>query len=279
MNFQELCQTFVNLRKRWPSDWPGLTFVVNSALAKLGHVQGAPLQPRLQALLDCVLLVSECVERDGAKRAKNSQEPSYHSRLHIADTIVAMTALLRAQRLANGHSPHSPLSRHEWQMFLAICSHDLFHSGKINQYAAQIEGQSVASLVPLMQKCKVHAADQRAIRRMILQTDPAMVKGSHLRVRSIAFSEKSLPCQIVMVQEADIMASSLPTIGDDLTQKLSQEWREVDPLRSKSLLSKQARIFFLKEFALFSSPASRYLGIQTVIDHQIHALTQASSRA
>lgn len=128
-----------------------------------------------------------------------------------------------------------------------------------------------------MQKCGVFEEDQKAVGHLILQTDPTLVKESHQKVRGRAFDPSMLPCQTVLVQEADIMASSMPGIGDDLTLQLSDEWRSVDPSRSKSLLSRQSRIFFLKEFALFSSPASQSLGIQSVIDRQITDLTQAIS--
>lgn len=277
MDLQQLCQTFVSLRKRWPHDWPGLPRVVNSALLKLGHAPGARLPPRSQSMLDCVTLIAKLVEHDGAKKSKISKEPSYHNRLHIADTVVALTTLLLAQRGNNGPSATASLTAHEWQMFLAICSHDLFHSGKINQFTSEIEGQSVAALRPLMQKCGVFEEDQKAVGHLILQTDPTLVKESHQKVRGMAFDASVLPCQTVLVQEADIMASSIPGIGDDLTLQLSDEWRSVDPSRSKSLLSRQSRIFFLKEFALFSSPASQSLGIQSVIDRQIKDLTQAIS--
>lgn len=277
MNLEQLCQTFVNLRKRWPHDWPGLPRVVSSALQQLGQAPGGRLPPRSQSMFDCVTSIAERIELDGAQKSKVSQEPSYHNRLHIADTVVALTTLLLAQRSNKGQSAPSLLTPHEWQMFLAICSHDLFHSGKINQFTSQIEGQSVASLRPLMQKCGVFEEDQKAVGHMILQTDPTLVKESHHKVRGMAFDDSMLPCQTVLVQEADIMASSMPGIGDDLTLQLSDEWRSVDPSRAMSLLSKQSRIFFLREFALFSSPASQSLGIQSVIDRQIKDLTQAIS--
>ena len=126
-----------------------------------------------------------------------------------------------------------------------------------------------------MQKCGVFEEDQKAVGHLILQTDPTLVKASHQKVRGMAFDGRMLPCQTVLVQEADIMASAMPGIGEDLTVQLSDEWRSVDPSRSMSLLSKQSRIFFLQEFALFSSPASQSLGVQSVIDRQIKALTQA----
>jgi len=275
MDLQQLCQTFVNLRKRWPHDWPGLPRVVNSALLQLGHSPGARLPQRYQAMLDCVTSIAQRIEHDGAQKSKVSLEPSYHNRLHISDTVVALTTLLLAQRSCQGQSSPSTLLPHEWQMFLAICSHDLFHSGKINQFTSEIEGQSVAALTPLMQMCGVHEDDQKAVSHMILQTDPTLVKESHQKVRGRVFDDRQLPCQTVLVQEADIMASAMPEIGDGLTHQLSDEWRTVDPSRSKSLLSKQSRIFFLREFALFSSPASQVLGIQSVIDRQIKDLSQA----
>ena len=82
-------------------------------------------------------------------------------------------------------------------------------------------------------------------------------------------------CLLVLIQECDIMASTLPATGGQLTQQLSDEWATVAPDRSQSLLTNKGRLFFLKHMALFSSPSSRLLGIQATIDQQIAALEQA----
>lgn len=275
MNLQQLQQTFWNLRKRWPQDWPGFEKVVDSALWQLGHKSSSSLTPRLQALQTCVRDVARQVEQSGQQQALRGREPDYHNRLHISDTLVALTALLRQQRAVDLRPIQAPLSLQEWQMVLAICSHDLLHTGGVNRYTSELEAQSLAALTPLMQRHGVGDEDQAAIGYMILQTDPSLVKASHQQVRQAPFDLMRLSCQTVLIQEADILASALPRIGEALTRQLSLEWSKLDKQRAQSLLSTQARLFFLREMALFSSPASQRLGIQALIDRHMAALSKS----
>ncbi len=275
MNLQQLRQTFLNLRKRWPQNWPGFDRVVQSALHQLGHSANEPLAPRLQAMHACILEVAMQVEQVGQAQALQGREPDYHNRLHISDTLVALTALLLQQRAVDQRAAQGPLSPQEWQMVLAICSHDLLHTGGINRYTSELEAQSLAALTPLMQRHGVMDEDQAAIGYMILQTDPSLVKASHQQVRQAPFDLTRLSCQTVLIQEADILASALPQIGEALTRQLSQEWSKIDPQRAQSLLSVQARLFFLREMALFSSPASQRLGIQALIDRHTASLVKS----
>lgn len=273
MNFQDLRQTFLNLRKRWPADWPGFDKVVESALQQLGHRPRPALSPRARAMHACVLAVAQRVEQEGARLARVDDEPAYHNRLHISDTLVALTALLLQQRKADKRPAKAALSIHEWQMLLAICSHDLLHTGGINRHTSELEARSLAALTPLMHGHGVWDEDQAAVAYMILQTDPSLVKASHHQVRATSFSLERLACRTVLIQEADILASALPGIGEALTVKLSQEWSKIDAQRGQSLLSVPARLFFLNEMALFTSPASHHLGLPGVIERQVATLS------
>ena len=91
-------------------------------------------------------------------------------------------------------------------------------------------------------------------------------------VQGIEFNINNPKCLTVLIQESDILASSLPGIGNQLTVQLSDEWADVSPERSQSLLGTKSRIFFLRHMALFSSPSSRLLGIQPIIDREIQRL-------
>jgi hypothetical protein len=126
-----------------------------------------------------------------------------------------------------------------------------------------------------MQQHKVHKDDQALISSMILRTDPVFVPETHLAIAGLTFDVADPRCLLVLIQECDILASSLPSTGGGLTQQLSDEWASVAPDRSQSLLTAKGRLFFLKHMALFSSPSSRLLGIQATIDQQIAELEQA----
>lgn len=272
MNLSYLEATLTNLRAKWPDQWPGMGVVVNQALQQLGYVEGMALSTQDQALRNCIDSVIEMIEADGKARHAAQQEPSYHNRLHFSDATVCLTALLLNQRIASRQALDVPPSHSEWVAMLAIVSHDFLHTGKINQFPSEIELHSIDALRPHMAQHGVAPEDQELIRELILKTDPSFVPACHEAVQGIEFNINNPKCLTVLIQESDILASSLPGIGNQLTVQLSDEWADVSPERSQSLLGTKSRIFFLRHMALFSSPSSRLLGIQPIIDREIQRL-------
>lgn len=272
MDLSYLEVTLKNLRDRWPDKWPGLAVVVDSALRQLGFNASVKLPARQQALHDCMADVIDAIEKDGKNRAGKHQEPRYHNRLHFADAVVAITVMLMSQRQIAGRAFNTPLSHEESLALFIMVSHDFLHNGQINQFRSEIEAKSVKALVPYLKKHKVSAKDQATIREIILKTDPAFVAESHQHIAGLPFDLADPRCLLVLVQECDILASTLPITGKTLTQQLSEEWADVAPDRSLALLPPAGRIFFLKKMALFSSPASLALGIQQNIDRQLARL-------
>jgi hypothetical protein len=275
MNLLYLQDKLTNLRAQWPHAWPGMASVMRSTLAQLGWHAEAKLSPRDQALHDCIFSVIAAIEADGQQRAAQHQEPQYHNRLHFADALVSLTVLLANERQLAGRSATELPSHAEWVGMLTVVSHDFLHTGKINQFRSEIEILSVNALTPHMRQHMVHEDDQAVISSMILRTDPVFVPETHLAIAGLRFDVSDPRCMLVLIQECDILASSLPTTGNGLTQQLSDEWASVAPDRSQSLLTDKGRLFFLKHMALFSSPSSRLLGIQAIIDQQIAELEQA----
>jgi hypothetical protein len=272
MDLTYLETTLQNLREKWPNNWPGLAVVLNSSLNKLGFDDSIKMPARHRALHDCIFSVVKAIEKDGVQRAKGQQEPRYHNRLHFADTVVALTVMLLNLRKFSGRSMKEQLSHSEWLAMLIMVSHDFLHNGQINQFRSEIEAMSVKALVPHMKKHKVSARDQALISAIILKTDPAFVAESHEQIERQAFDLSDPKCLLVLIQECDILASSLPETGKTLTQQLSEEWADVAPDKSLALLPPAGRLFFLKRMALFSSPASQALKIQRNIDQQIAAI-------
>ena len=275
MDLTYLETTLQNLRDKWPDQWPGLAVVFNSSLNQLGFDAKVKLPARQQALHDCIFSVIEAIEKDGTKRAKRQQEPRYHNRLHFADTVVALTVMLMNLRKIAGQSLQEQPNHSEWLALLIMISHDFLHNGQINQFRSEIESMTVKALVPHMKKHKVSAKDQAIISSIILKTDPAFVAESHQQIEGMTFDIADPRCLLVLIQECDILASSLPVTGKTLTQQLSEEWADIAPDRSMALLPPAGRLFFLKRMALFSSPASRSLRIQQNINQQIAAIELA----
>ena len=262
--------TLLNLRERWPRGWPGLPLIFQRCVTQLGHPLKPPT-PRLQSVASCALEVAQWLEQEGRRTQRRGREPQYHNRLHMADTLVCMTVLLRAQRHVQG-PPSNKSRRHEWLALLAMLSHDLLHDGSVNQYPAQLESRSVQALLPVMQRHGVASEDQAVVRHLILKTDPLCVRHSHAQVADRVFTVEDVDCLAVLVQEADILASTLAVTAMDLTRGLSQEWEQANPSMAPVLLTHLGRLRFLEFAALFSSPASRWMGIQQARQAEIDRL-------
>ena len=125
-----------------------------------------------------------------------------------------------------------------------------------------------------MQAAQLDQADQDAVSHIILMTDPLCVKASHRSVADQPFDLRELGWQTVLVQEADILASTLPGTQEGLTRSLSQEWAPTNPEAAAHLLKTQSRAMFLEHAALFSSPAARWLGLDHVKQAQLVRLRQ-----
>ena len=271
MEINKLSDEFIKLRESWSSQWQGLPQVMSRCLARLGYEPATLLDQHTQAVCNCIQSVVELVERDGEMRATFNQEPHYHNRLHVADTLVSLTTLLLLQRQCSCDSRSSP-SHTEWVAMLTMLSHDLLHDGTINKFSSEIEARSVYYLEPYLQEHRVDQSDQLIIKELILLTDPIMVQKCHDKIRNRVFSILDIDCLAVLIQEADILASTLPDIGSKLAEKLSNEWAKINYQGAHALTTVIGRVEFLHKTALFSSPASNLLEINTLKCEQLLAL-------
>jgi hypothetical protein len=271
MNIKELQVTLLSLNDCWEQRWPGLPLFMNKCLVRLGHPSTSRLAKETQAIHDCIQSVALLIEQDGQARASLNQEPHYHNRLHVANTLVTLTTLLLLQRQCSGDERSIP-SHIEWLAMLIMLSHDLLHDGSINRQESQIEARSVAYLKPLMQQHQVDLADQHIIQIIILLTDATLVKAGHEKIKNKPFFIEDMDCLTVLIQEADILASAMPEVGPLLTKQLANEWAKINYHGMSALTTASGRIEFLRHGALFSSPASQLLGINAVKSAQLLAL-------
>lgn len=262
----ELTAALRQLRRPWPAHWPGLPLVWTRAWHQL-HPAMPRRGSRAHALWTLGLDVVQRVEVDGASRQALGREPQYHNRLHIADTLVCMTYLLRAARAAQ--VPGAGDARLDVLALAIMAGHDYLHPGGSNAHPAQFETQAVHDLQPLMAQAGVAQADQSVLAHCILATDPTRVRANHQAVQARAFDLRDPDCLSVLVQEADILASTLPQTQAGLTLALSQEWVPTQPVAAGNLLLPQNRLLFLEHAALFSSPAAAWLGLDRVKDRQM----------
>lgn len=273
MTIKELQSTFNQLNDCWGPQWPGLPLVMNNCLMRLGHQSAAVMGRRTQAIHDCIQGVVQLIEEDGQARASLNQEPDYHNRLHVANTLEALTTLLLLQRQFSDADRSTP-SHMEWTAMLIMLSHDLLHDGSVNRQQCQIEARSVQYLKPLMRQYEVDQADQHIIKMIILMTDSTLVKAGHDKIKDKPFFIEDIDCLTVLIQEADILASAMPEVGPLLSKQLASEWAKINYQDTSALTTPAGRSEFLRNGALFSSPASQLLGIEAVKSAQLLALGQ-----
>ncbi len=278
MNLTELEKSLQILRDEWSTEWLGLPAIVDDALRQLGFKDDAELSTADASLHRCIMQMSEVIEMEGSELSRKCEELSYHNRLHIADVVKALTCLLQAAREELRLQPGAPLSHEEWIAYLSVVAHDYMHTGFTNTFPSQIELLTSEALRPWMAQAGVTEEDQRLIIQIIIKTDPNCVAETHAAAKDKPFDLKNPLWLTVLVQESDIFASSLPTVGIDLTQRLSSEWSSFSVERAQSLLTNSSRLYFLKNQAIFSSPASKILGIQKLVDQEVESLLRAEDR-
>jgi hypothetical protein len=263
-----LLLTLRNLRRPWPSDWPGLPVVARACLARLGvHPDG----PDLGCRVSCLLELARLVEEDGARRARAGAELAYHNRLHIADTLVALTLLIRVQSAIESRAAATvPLL---WiEALIAMVAHDYLHDGTVNSRLGEIEARSCAAIEPPLVRLGLPADSRQRVLGWIMATDPAVVADHHRWIRQRPFSVDDPLCLQAMINEADILVSALPDFERAQTESLVRERRQSGADASDSLLTAQARRHFLEQVAIFSSDASRRLGLDRLRSSQLRAL-------
>ena len=273
----ELRATYLNLQRAWPDKWPGLPVVFDQCMNQLGWpFSSMSALPQTFSLYQCSKELAEFIEENGKSQFDKNQEPAYHSRLHIADAIVGLTALLLAQRSANDLD--MPTQSHlEMLVMTATLGHDLMHDGSINTYPEELETKSIHHLRPFLTEQHVPVQDIKIIEKLILMTDPAKVSLHHRSIKNIFFDIQVADCLGVLLQEADILASCFEDIGRVRTLLLAKEWSHRFPSKANHLQTQQGRLNFLKINAQFSSPASHILGIPEIVRAQIQFIQNSLS--
>ena len=269
MNLCDLRVQLLHLQQAWQAQWPGLERVVQQTLDRMQQTHPPTQEAASLALTKCMLRVADAIESEGASKAKLGKEPAYHNRLHMAQAFVSMSCLLLTQRELGAKPLSSAYAHRELLALLAMLAHDLFHPGLQNQTPGEIEQLALHGLQPHLDTFGVHAQDQADITYIILHTDPALTAQVHLDCQGKVFDLADTRCLCLLAVEADILASALPDLGPQLSQFLAQEWAPHYPQAAENLLQPNARQGFLKQMALFNSPASRQLGLPEMVARQI----------
>lgn len=274
---QELINAFSELRNSWKLGWAGLPTVITGTLRWLLHDVKSPSRMEEMPLFTILMRTADVVEMNGAQMAKHEVEPAYHNRLHVADTVVSMACLLRANRQLKSRES-MPLSKAEALCILTMLVHDYGHEGHINRSPRMNEKKSISLYTPILKSMGLNSQELDRMNTMVLNTDPKSVSELHRKFKKYPASAKHLGVHEmeILVTEADILASALPYPGFELSRSLCVEWSKLYEEKSTSLITPEGRLGFLKSGAHFSSEAAKALGIPALVNSQMHHLKKSA---
>jgi hypothetical protein len=257
-NMDDLDHVYSVLRDSWQTDWMTLPVVLDVCRQVLFSAH-EHLDGQLLKMLEAAMRVTEAIE----SISQEHLEPHYHNRLHIADALTGLTALLKLQ------TSEFHLADRSWLacLLLTVSAHDFKHPGGANQSPHEIETHSLQALAPLLADSDLDPSWRSVVHHLILKTDPLDVPDNHATVQGFNFAW-NLEWACVLVNEADILASASSVHGPGLSESLASEWKRADHPLHSVVATAAGRQHFLKSI-LFSSPASHRLGVKQTIQSQL----------
>jgi hypothetical protein len=236
------------LRQSWAQDWIGLPVVLKSCAAFLS-LQAPALSLQAHAMLSAALAVARMSEERFAM-ALSPSEPRYHNRLHTADVLTAMALQLDIE------AQHSGISDSDWMCaaLLAAIAHDYMHLGGVNEEVSQMEKQTCELLRPIMKESKVDSVWTERVETAIIRSDFSLAAQNHERVSGTEFAWNQQWLN-VLLNEADILASSHPQFGPELSHALAQEWKIIGFAAHETVATPEGRQVFLKSVKISSRSA------------------------
>jgi 3'5'-cyclic nucleotide phosphodiesterase len=282
----ELTSALQELRSRWPAVWPGLAHIYKACLLRLGH--GVELRAKALGYrplsstsrrFDALLAAAMTVARLSERRCRSAAEPSYHNRLHTADTLICMAALLSqttsVQDKCSENETRPKVALRPDQsafMLLVMLCHDVLHRGKINRFPFENELHTIEYILPVLKRQGVALSDQNRLKHLIIHTDPAICSKNHQKTIPTPLSLDNRGLQQVLVNQADISASVLPELAQSQGHALADEWNDDFPDLAAGVRSLQGRLYFLENIAIFSSPQAHTLGLHSLRSKQVYEL-------
>jgi hypothetical protein len=215
------------------------------------------ISPKANVIAACMKISNKMDSFASSKK----EEPLYHNRHHTIDTLMALASLLKI-----GISQEMITSNEAVNAILAMNGHDMFHDGTVNTPHHNLEKIAAAEVRSILAETDFAESDSEIICDLIMKTDPAFQFPMRAQFQSGQFDTTlKLP---LMVGDADLFASLLPTIGEKLSNDLAAEWEKaklnIKPLPNTA----QGRINFLSAVK-WLSPMSVALGIDQVVKQQL----------
>ena len=193
-------------------------------------------------LLQAYWRVIEAVEAEGQYRDQLGQELAYHNRIHISETLTALSYFLMVDRQLS----------HKDRMIclIAMAGHDYAHQGNFFNALEKSQEEITAQLIGLNYLAGIPVVDKNIIHSLILGTEHGKIRPNHESFRTTP-SDNLLLSQ-VLINEADIAASLLPDLSFELTKKILNERGQQDP---SDALVESAFSSFVSSVFISSKPA------------------------
>jgi len=201
-------------------------------------------------------------------------EPPYHSRSHFKDVCLMLSYLLLQQevwpeRVCVNNPWH--VSREEsWLLLYAAIAHDFAHPGLINQTPYEIEQNS---LDLLRQHLLSSSTDQSLYEEILGVVSPWILATDHAFYqyqldRASLAEPNHQDCLAMLLIEADLLSSTLPKRGLDLTNQLSKEWQAHYPDKAIALRNEVGYLSFLNSLE-FLSPQALAAQIPQILNNSV----------
>jgi hypothetical protein len=247
----------------------------------------------LQALVNTKLWASWCIEsnpyasmilsvgKEIDRLASVQAEPAFHSKKHMMEVCLMLSYLLMHENECiqadsmNSVWVSSPLEK--WQLLLAAAAHDLGHPGLINDAAGQLEQRSLDLLRDLLvgsaYASPMVSETMKVLEPWVMATDHGQYKA--LLKRLSIDPPAHVDCLAMLLVESDLAASVLPKRGQELTNRLVQEWAGPYPEKSIALQNQLGYLSFLASLQ-FISPHSFRVGLPQILNDSLSQLHSPS---
>jgi len=162
-----------------------------------------------------------------------------------------------------------------WLLFFCAIGHDYGHDGSINHSPHELENESIKNIRRVLHKSNLSTElleqIMTKVEPIILSTDPTVFSSLIQKFTGETPAFNKNDCLSMLMVEADLMGSTLPMHGLQLSQLLAQEWEISNPKSSLTVASAVGRLGFLKHIR-FISPHAIKLGIDKIRQESINQL-------
>lgn len=229
---------------------PDLTREIASAHARLG------LEPSKTFAVACRELIQKLAEE-----AENS-EAEYHNLYHVQDVVDATALLLTC----NEDLIEAELNE---VLLIAALGHDLHHDGRGALREGDFERRSAKTVAGVCVSSGFTESTSMLIEALIVSTSPPTQMSLRSEMGRATLNDPAHRMMLIL-GEADVLASLTPRLGRDLSLRLEEEWLAAGVEAAHAPSSVAGRRQFLTAYRRLSAEALD-LGVDVMIAEQLNS--------